>query len=524
MKKYKLSNENIDLASERVITFLSDAGVEQEDIIRIRLALEEVLLKYQQDMGLEHVFSLKCIKKLKSLKIELFVPGSAMNPFEQEEELSSEVLQGILSGMGIAPCWKYKNGTNLILFTPRKREKSQMVSLGMSIGAALLCGAVCSFFPDTVKTFLAGSLIGPVFSTFMGLLTAISGPMIFLSVAWGIYSIGDTVTLGKIGKKMIGRIIIMSFLLTVLGGIIVLPFFPLSLNGESAFDFASLFQIVLDIVPDNLFTPFVEGNPLQIIFVAILIGASLLILESKTTMVANGMEQFNFIVQLLMDGVSAFVPFFVFGSILKMILENNVKAFLKCVKLFSLLILSYIVITIFYLFLVAIQKKVKPTILIKKVLPTFLIGLGTASSAAAFATNIECCKKKLGINEKIVNFGIPLGQVIFMPAAALLYFVSGLCMAEIYGVLISPSWLFIALLITVILSIATPPIPGGGLTCFTMLFIQLQIPKEAIAIMITLNLVLEFMATPVDLFCLQAEMVELAGSLDMLDVDCLRRE
>ena len=56
-----------------------------------------------------------------------------------------------------------------------------------------------------------------------------------------------------------------------------------------------------------------------------------------------------------------------------------------------------------------------------------------------------------------------------------------------------------------------------------MLFIQLQIPKEAIAIMITLNLVLEFMATPVDLFCLQAEMVELAGSLDMLDVDCLRR-
>lgn len=97
-------------------------------------------------------------------------------------------------------------------------------------------------------------------------------------------------------------------------------------------------------------------------------------------------------------------------------------------------------------------------------------------------------------------------------------------MAEIYGVLISPSWLFIALLITVILSIATPPIPGGGLTCFTMLFIQLQIPKEAIAIMITLNLVLEFMATPVDLFCLQAEMVELAGSLDMLDVDCLRRE
>lgn len=276
--------------------------------------------------------------------------------------------------MGIVPCWKYKNGTNLI---------------------------------------------DPVFSTFMGLLSAIAGPMIFLSVAWGIYSIGDTATLGKIGKKMILRIILMSFVLTILAGGILFPFFPISAGGESSFDFGGLFQMVLDIVPNNLFTPFIEGNPLQIIFVAVLIGLSLLILESKTTMVAGAVEQFNYVVQLLIDGVSSFVPFVVFCSILKMVLQNNMQIFLKAAKLFPLLLLG---------------------------------------------------------------------------------------------------------LITVILSIAAPPVPGGALTCFTMLFIQLQIPEEAVAIMITLNMFLEFMATAVNLFCLQAELVELAGSLNMLDVERLRQK
>ena len=40
----------------------------------------------------------------------------------------------------------------------------------------------------------------------------------------------------------------------------------------------------------------------------------------------------------------------------------------------------------------------------------------------------------------------------------------------------------------------------------------------------TLNVILEFFGTAVNLFCLQAELVELAGSLDRLDVEMLRRK
>jgi len=45
---------------------------------------------------------------------------------------------------------------------------------------------------------------------------------------------------------------------------------------------------------------------------------------------------------------------------------------------------------------------------------------------------------------------------------------------------------------------------------------------EAIAVTIALNVILEFATTAVNLFCLQAELVELAAGLKMLDMDRLR--
>ena len=51
--------------------------------------------------------------------------------------------------------------------------------------------------------------------------------------------------------------------------------------------------------------------------------------------------------------------------------------------------------------------------------------------------------------------------------------------------------------------------------------LQLGIPAEAIAVVIALNVILEFVATAVNLFCLQTELVELFGSLHTLKTDVL---
>ena len=422
--------------------------------------------------------------------------------------------------MGVAPMWQYKNGVNMILFTPKKKKRSQMVSLALSVVLALLCGGLCRFLPAGVRALIAEELIGPVFNRFMGLLSAIAGPMVFLSVAWGIYSSGDTATMGRIGKRMIGRFMLMTVLLTLPACGAAIPLFSLNAGGGGGFDFSELFQMVLDIVPGNFFTPFTEGNPLQIIFVAVLIGMAMLILGERTGTVAVFLDRANAIV--LLEGISAFFPVFIFGSLFNMILGDHLSVLLKAYKVLPVMLLGHVFLMAVYAGSVCIRKKVSPTVFARKLAPVFLIGLTTASSAAAFLENRKVCEEKLGIDKKNVDIGVPLGQVVFMPGFSVLYFVMGICMAEIYGVEISPIWLVTALALAVVLAVATPPIPGGALACYTILLLQLEIPAQAIAIAVAINVILDFFATAVDLFCLEAELTELAGELKMLDMDKLR--
>lgn len=520
-KNAPLTNENIAAAVAEVERLAAVSKVDGKEAVRIRLAVEEALLNYRKSMGADAVFSLLCVRRLGRLRIELRIPGSRFDPFTVENE-EDELLRGILEGMGIAPVWQYKNGVNLVLFLPRKRSPSQIRRLAASVVMAVLCGGLCTLMPDRVRELLSVQIVSPLFSTFMGLLTAIAGPMIFLSVVWGVCSIGDTATLSKIGKRMVSRFLMMSFVLTILAGCAMLPFFPLAGSGGSSFDFSQILQMVLDIVPDNFVAPFIESNPLQIIFMAVLIGLAILVMGGKCAAVSAFVEQANAIVQLIMEAVSSLIHLFVFASIFNMLLSGSLAILLESSKLLPVMLLGHVLVCGVYLLLVCIRKRVPVSVFMRKVAPTFLIGLSTASSAAAYATNVECCEKRLGIDRQIIRFGVPLGQVVFMPGAAVIFLAAGLCMAEVYGVPISPAWLVSALIITVVLAVAAPPVPGGGLTCYTMLFLQLNIPAEAVAITIALNVILEFFGTAVNLFCLQAELVELAGALDRLDVDTLR--
>jgi Na+/H+-dicarboxylate symporter len=205
-------------------------------------------------------------------------------------------------------------------------------------------------------------------------------------------------------------------------------------------------------------------------------------------------------------------------------MSGNLDAFVKAYKVLPIMLLGQFVAVGIYLLLVTFRKKVSFKVLLKKLMPTFLIGLSTASSSAAYATNVEICEKKLGIDKHLVNFGVSLGQIVFMPGYVMLFMAPALCMAEIFGVSISLEWLITAAIVSIILAIAAPPVPGGALTCMTMLFVQLNIPAEAISAIIALNVIMEFFATAVNLLCLQTELVELAGDLNMLDYDILRKE
>ncbi len=164
----------------------------------------------------------------------------------------------------------------------------------------------------------------------------------------------------------------------------------------------------------------------------------------------------------------------------------------------------------------------KPSVLLPKLLPDFLIGLSTASSSVAFPTTMEINETQLGIDPSFSRTAVPVGSILFSGVLAVLYMTVGGFLAETCGVTADRSWWVILTFLSALLAMATPPVAGGVLSCLSILMLQLQIPHEALALGVTLLMILDFPSTAARIMALNLEMILQADRLGLLDAEILR--
>lgn len=523
MNNFTITNENIETATQTVAEFLEKNKAEKKDILRTKLALEDTLINYRDTLGEETVCNIKCVSRFGRLRVELSVNGEMFDVFASADEDGFSVK--LMAGIGMAPVWQYKNGQNIVIFTPKKKKPSQMVYIAAAIVMAVVLGILTRFLPETAQTFITDTVLTPVFDTFLGLLNGVASIMIFLSVVWGICSIGDMSALSVIGKKMISRMLMMMVIIPSVFTACILPLFSFASGDDSGgVKISGLFDMLLGIIPTNMITPFVEGSFLQIVFIGVMVGIAILVLGNKTSVITSFIEQANVLIQLILEFICSFVCVVIFISLYNMVVTGGFTVIIEVYKAPLLVLAGCIFAMAVYTVAVCVTQKVKPTVFLKKVMPAFLISLTTASSSAALSTTMETCKKQYGIDSKIINFGVPLGRIVLGLGSVVEFIVLGFCMAEIYGVSISPVWIVMAVLTSIILKIATPPIPGGSAALCTILFNQLGLPLEGLAVAVAIDVIADFLITATDNFCIQSELVILSGKLNMLDTDKLRRK
>ena len=523
MEQYNFSNSNIDLACEEVGEFLSKVGVERREALRTKLTFEEVLLEYQSKFGEDATFKVRLLKRLSSIKVEIIVEGESYNALVKNSD-EGDVIQGLLAGIGLAPTWNYKNGKNYIVFIPKKKTLSGTVKMVGAIGLAMICGIILNLLPDGIRAGANDYVLTPVTNAFMGLISAVSGPLIFLSVLGSICSMGNMETLGKIGSKTIKVILLYMTVIAVLMTAFGSLFFHIEMGGGGASSFSQILDLIYDIIPSNLFEPFVTGNALQLIFISIMVGLAMLVLSSRVSGVFKLVEQLSSIVQTIMSGLSSLLPILIFVLFTGMISSGNLGAILDSWKIILVIVLMIVVYYVLNLLRIFLMKKIPPALLMKKAWQTLLIALTTASSAAAFGTNTRDANKKLGIDKNLVDFGIPLGQVLFKMSEFAMFIPIVLTFAESYGIAITPVWLILAYITVWLISFAVPPVAGGAIMGFTIVFAQLGIPTEAMAIAIALNAITDFPLTAMNVTGWQLTMIDVADSLGSLDKETLRKQ
>ena len=520
MDKYVFSNEQIDRACQQVEKAMISYGVERREALRIKLTLEEVLLEYQGKLGEAASFLVRCSRRFSAIRVEITVPGESFDPMDKAEE-DANVLRELLAGLGLAPAWSYKNGKNTIVLLSKKKPLSGTVKMVGAVVLAVVCGILLNLLPDGIRISANDYFLTPITNAFIGLLSAISGPLVFLSVLGSICSMGNMETLGKIGSKAIQVILlhmaVIGASMTAFGSL----FYPIEKGSESASSFSQILDLIYDIIPSNLFEPFLTGNALQLIFIAVFVGLSMLVLSSKVSAVFSFIEQVSSIVQTMMSGLSSMLPILIFFIFTGMISNGNLAIILSSWKIIAVIVVMIVVYYALNLLRISFVQKISPALLFKKAWPTLLIALTTASSAAAFATNTRDANSKLGIDKKLVEFGIPIGQVLFKPGFFALLFGVGIGVAESCNIPITLPWLLTSFITVLLVNFAVPPIPGGAMMGFAIIFAQLGIPMEAMGVAIAINAIADFPATAGNVSGWQLTMIEVADSLNRLDRNVL---
>ena len=138
-----------------------------------------------------------------------------------------------------------------------------------------------SIFSVDVSTY--SILVEGIFSTlgqiFISSLKMLVVPLVLVSLICGTSSLSDPSKLGRLGIKSISFYILTTGIavsLAIMAGLLVAPGEGLNLQAETAYaakEAPSLSQVIVNMFPSNPINALAQGNMLQIIVFAVLLGA-----------------------------------------------------------------------------------------------------------------------------------------------------------------------------------------------------------------------------------------------------------
>ena len=524
-QEFTLEASACDRIADLIMDFCRSEKVDGKDAIRYRISAEECLLYWLQKGCQGSRIMVRMGRQLMMPYIILQMDGDELNPYNEGNWEDPYYYHNILIGLNLEPLYSYESGRNRITFRMKRRSPGQLATMGIVILAAVLLGLFGqAVLPAGIRQGAVEHLVTPVYETFFQLISCIAGPMIFLSVVWGMLGVGDVSTFGKIGKKMIFRFARNDFLVAFCS-LAFIPFFSLSIEGSGGKEMLlnEILKLILGIFPPNIVEPFQTSNTLQIVFLAIVVGITLLYLGRQTDYVVKLVGEINIIVQYIMRALSSLVPYVIFLIILNLIWSDSLDSLAGTWKLMLALLIGEIFMGLGFLLRTSISQKIRVSVLLKKALPAVLIGFTSASSAAALTPSLEACDKEYGMDSSVSGFGLPLSMVMQKAALALYFMVLAFYLADVSHVACSPEWVVTAALISGIMSIAVPPVPGGIAMAMSLMFAQLDLPNEALGIALTVNMFADFIITATDTLGRHMTLINLASSLGMLDRNVLEK-
>ncbi len=380
-----------------------------------------------------------------------------------------------------------------------KKLTSKHLTVAIFIGLLLGIGYGFLLQGPLAVTLPAVSLISKLY---MNALCMMIYPLVFCSLIVGIQGIGSVSATGKIGGQSVLYYVATTLLASLIG-----LFLPKMLglgkgvtiemmeSNVEATEFTSLLDTVGSLIPANPVASFAEGNMLQVLVFAIIVGITCLSLKEKAEPFVKVVEAVNEISLKIISFVMYFTPIGVFCSISAVICANGLET---VAAIGGVLIALYVTMLLYVLIvyggMVKLIGKCNIGTFFAKVMPAALNAFGTCSSSATLPISKKCADE-LEVPNEISSLALPLGATINMDAVSIVMSFMIVFFANACGIDVSFGMLAVVLLSNTLLSIGTPGVPGGAIASFAALASIAGLPAGIMGVYISVNTLCDMGAT-----------------------------
>ncbi len=382
------------------------------------------------------------------------------------------------------------------------KSKSASMGLAMQMLIGLVLGVIVGMFLDSQ---FATTYVKPFGDLFIRLIRMVVVPLVFATLVAGAAGISDVSKLGRVAIKTLLIFLITSAISVIFGLVIaniIDPGVGLTLSTEglkaAQVNAPSFVQTLLDIVPINPMEAFAKGSILQIIFFAIMFGFCLNFLGEKGKPVYHFFDIVGNLMIHMTQVVMRYAPIGVFALMAVVVSQHGLAVLLPLGKLIlSSFIATALLIIVIYIPIVMFIIRIPVGQYFKGIFEPWLIAFTTCSSAAAMAANLVAARR-LGSTNAIASFAVPLGNTINMNGTAVYMGVCAVFAAQIYNLPLSLGDQVIVVITGVLAAVGTAGVPGAGLIMSTLVFTQIGIPLEVIALIAGVDRILDMIRTSIN--------------------------
>lgn len=519
---------------------LKEFRVKKRDLLEALLISEETMLILSEHAPEDANIKVTVTRRMGVPRIRLALPGTPVTldehmgtvSIDQMGEETENAIRGVmLRSYAESIKYRHSRSENILTIVTGIPERI----LATRTVAALMLSAITALLfrqiiPEAAVQWMIANLLSPVENLFISALMCITAPAVFVSIACSMFRFEGFSELGRSGKTVVLTYLLTSVAATVMGVFVFELFRPgemgaLALPIENmTVDGFSLLAILATLIPPNIVEPFISVNSLQLLVIAITIGAALTMSGKRVLHLKILLEELDVLLGKVSSLVMYMVPVVVYCSTVNVLLSAHLDVLSSAAELVSTLMAGMAVLLVLYCLILIFVVRLNPIPFLKKYVPAMKSIFLKGSSVAAIPVNMRISRRQLGVPRSICSFSIPLGATINMDGNCMCLTIISLFFARIYSVPLGTNEIFVLLLLVLILSLGAPIVPGTLILCMVTLLSQMNIDVGVVSLIIGINFVLEMLLGMVNSVGNVVVALLVARKEGTLDLDTYRRK